>query len=261
MVCLQGEPDQLSFLPEISRLRVGVELGSYGLVGIRSQQDWMARVVLHRAVREQFHGALAVHGPFIGMEYAHADHLIRDVVRQRLDMILAVAQELRACRVILHSGLSAQIELFRLQEKWLKENVEFWRGEIQLWAEAGIQIVLENETETSPDILLRLVRAVDHPSLGLCLDVGHQHMFSGLAATEWVRRMGSWLYHVHLHDNDRSGDHHWLPGRGTIDFAALFSALECHSPQVTISLEAVADMDALMAELRRLARQFDQDGG
>jgi hypothetical protein len=94
MLCMRGEPEQLFFLPEIARLGVGIELGSYGTLGIQSERDWKHRFMLHMAIRNQFQGTIAVHGPFIGMEYAHVDHLIRDAVTHRLDMTFDVAVKL-----------------------------------------------------------------------------------------------------------------------------------------------------------------------
>ena len=256
MLCINGEPDQLPFLPEIAALGAGIELGTYGLVGVQSEPDWENRLALHQVVRSQFQGTLAIHGPFIGMEYAHVDHMIREVVHRRLDMTLDVAVKLRASRVVLHGGYKLENDLFQLQESWLKRNVEFWQREIHRWAAAGISIVLENEAEKTPELLLRLVNEVDHPFLGLCMDIGHQHMFSDLDAVEWVHRMSNRLFHIHLHDNDRTGDHHWPIGRGTIDFERFFTAITQHAPQATLSLEVVDIMEVMMGDLRRLAARF-----
>jgi len=257
MICMNGEPEQRAFLPEIAELGAGIELGSYGLVGIRSAQDWETRLALHQAVRAQFKGTIALHGPFLGMDYTHLDCLMRDAVNRRLDMIFDVALQLKAARVVLHTGCRPDIELFKLQDWWLKTAVEFWLGEMQRWAAAGIQIVLENETERSPHLMLRLVDEVNNPFLGLCMDIGHQHMFSALDASEWVRTMGRRLWHIHLHDNDGSVDRHWSLGRGTIDFEPFFAAITQHVPQVTISLEAQDGMEPKMADLRTLAARFE----
>jgi sugar phosphate isomerase/epimerase len=256
MICMGGEAEQLRFLPEIAELGAGIELGSYGLVGIRSEQHWQSRLALHRAVRAQFKGTIAIHGPFLGMEFAHLDHLIRAAVQRRLDMTFDAATQLGARRVILHSGFSADLELFKLHDQWLAGNVEFWRGEIQRWAAARVQIVIENDTEQLPDLLVRLVSEVDHPFLGLCMDIGHQHMFSELDPREWVRRMDRRLYHVHLHDNDRTGDHHWPLGRGTIDFERFYAALLRHVPQATIALEVQDAIEVKLADLRMLVAYF-----
>lgn len=256
MICMRGEPEQLPYLPEIADLSAGIELGSYGLVGVQSEWDWGRRLTLHKALRAQFAGVIAIHGPFIGMEYTHIDHLIRGVVSRRLDLTLEAALELRVSRVVLHSGYKPEIGLFNLHESWLKENIEFWQKEIDRWRAAGIQIVLENDIENSPDLLVRLVDEVDNPYLGLCLDIGHLHRFSALDALEWLRRMGKQLFHIHLHDNDGTNDSHWPIGRGTIDFDSFYDAVIQQVPNATLSLEIVDEMEVMMNDLRRLADYF-----
>jgi sugar phosphate isomerase/epimerase len=256
MMCMRGEPEQLPFLREIVELGAGIELGSYGMIGIRSESDWETRFTLHKAIRNQFQGAIAVHGPFIGMEYAHIDYLIRDAVHRRLDMTFDVAVKLKASRVVLHSGYRVENDLFNLQTSWLSGNVEFWQQEIHRWADAGIVIVLENDTDKSPDLMVELVNQVDNPFLGLCMDIGHQHMFSKVDSLEWVRRMNNWLLHIHLHDNDRTGDHHWSMGRGTIEFEPFYAALLQHAPRATISLEVEDKMEVKMNDLRKLVAYF-----
>ncbi len=256
MICMRGEPEQLPFLPEITELGAGIELQSYGMMGVQSERDWSTCFTLHQAVRARFQGPIAVHGPFIGIEYAHIDHLIRDVVNRRLDMTFDVALKLEASRVVLHTGYKPEVDLFKMQDLWLEGCVEFWRSEIRRWAGAGIQVVLENVTEKSPDPLVRLVDGVGNPFLSLCLDIGHQHLFSELDAPEWVRRMGNRLSHVHLHDNDRTNDKHWSIGRGTIDFEPFYAAVMGHVPGATLSLEVEDDMEVKMGDLRALAEYF-----
>jgi sugar phosphate isomerase/epimerase len=211
---------------------------------------------VREALRAQFQGTLAIHGPFLGMEYAHLDHMIRGVVQRRLDQTFEAALTLKASRVILHSGYTIEMDLFKLQDQWLTQNIAFWHREIQRWADVGIQIVLENDIERSPDLLVQLVSQVDHTSLGLCMDIGHQHMFSDLDAQEWVQRMASRLLHIHVHDNDRTGDNHWRIGRGTIDFESFYSALRQYVPQATIALEVQDTMEVKIGDLRALAAAF-----
>lgn len=256
MICMNGEPEQLPFLPEIAELGAGIELGSYGMVGVRSERDWAERFAMHQVVRSRFDGRLALHGPFIGMEYAHIDYLIREAVHRRLDMTFEAAVILKADRVILHSGFKPEVILFKTQEDWLARNIAFWQGEIRRWEEAGIEIVLENDIEQQPGLLIQVVQAVSNPALGLCLDIGHQHVFSEQSVLDWVSWMASRLYHVHLHDNDGTHDSHSALGRGTIDFEPFYASLQEQVPGVTISLEVEDRMDVKMGDLRKLIDQF-----
>ena len=136
MICMNGEPDQLPFLPEIASLGAGIELGSYGLVGVQSVQAWETRVAKHMAIRAEFPGMIAIHGPFIGMEYDCIDHMLLDAVKRRLDMTFDAAVKLEVDRVILHSGYKLENDVFKLQDSWLRRSAEFWRQEIGRWAEA-----------------------------------------------------------------------------------------------------------------------------
>ena len=256
MISMTGEPEQWPFLPEIAELGAGIELGSYGLVGIRSERDWQARIDLHKAVRARFHGELAIHGPFVGMEFAHLDYFIRDAVQRRMDMTFAVARELRASRIILHSGYTPEMDYFRLQQTWLTGSIAFWQTEIVRWAEAGIEIVLENSTDKIPDLMVQLVNAVDSPFLNLCLDIGHQHMFSAVDARTWIQQMAPRLKHYHVHDNDSTADIHWPIGRGTIDFAAFCAAISDYTPQATLCIEVIDTMEVKIADLRKLLGFF-----
>jgi hypothetical protein len=64
------------------------------------------------------------------------------------------------------------------------------------------------------------------------------------------------LFHIHLHDNDRTGDYHGSIGHGTIDFEPFYDAIVKHVPQVTISLEVEDKMEVKMGDLRELAAHF-----
>jgi sugar phosphate isomerase/epimerase len=91
------------------------------------------------------------------------------------------------------------------------------------------------------------------------MDIGHQHLLSDLDAPEWVRRMDHRLFHIHLHDNDRSGDKHWSIGRGTIDFESFYAAIMRHAPEAVISLEVEDNIEVMMNDLRKLAARFGSE--
>ncbi len=256
MICLQGEAEQHAYLPEISNLGAGIELGSYGLVGIKSWQDWKARFAKHKAIADKFQGKLAIHGPFLGIEYAHIDHLLCAAIQKRMDMTFNTARNLKASRVILHSGYRSENEIFQLDELWVNGNINYWKQEIKRWERAGIEVVLENDVEKDPELLVHLIEMVNSPSLQLCLDVGHLHYLSSIAAPDWVKRMGAYLKHVHIHDNDRKADHHWPIGKGTFDFEAFFSSIETCESNIILSIEIEDTMEVKINDLRKVMNRF-----
>ena len=56
------------------------------------------------------------------------------------------------------------------------------------------------------------------------IDLGHLHGFD-IPAEIFVQRLRADRVHLaHFHDNDGTGDYHWVPGRGTIDFTSFIRA-------------------------------------
>ncbi len=105
-------------------------------------------------------------------------------------------------------------------------------------ADHGIRLALENLHGYYPlgdqRTLELLVKAIDEPNVGYCLDAGHAWVH-GIAPEDCVRWMGSRLYETHFHDNrggsatgpsNRAGDEHLPVGFGTINWRAVIQALD-----------------------------------
>ena len=107
----------------------------------------------------------------------------------------------------------------------------------------GVKSALENvdrfEPLGNPTDLPRLVRMVDSPAVGYCLDSGHAHC-CGNDIVKWIDAMGDRIFTTHFHDNHgpqgkvfpESGyitpsgiDEHLPPGFGTISWTDVILAL------------------------------------
>ena len=165
-------------------------------------------------------------------------------------MIFDMVCRLRPDTLVLHSGCSDIMVSFKLSDIWLERAISFWKEEIARYGEKGVRVVIENIVEESPEALIALVDEVGSEWLGLCLDVGHAHLRSPLKPGGWVEKMGKRLKHVHLHDNHGTTDEHLPVGKGTIDFDPFFTALYEHAPDATVSLEVVAEPEAVVENLR-----------
>jgi sugar phosphate isomerase/epimerase len=96
-------------------------------------------------------------------------------------------------------------------------------------AEYDMVLALENvlltEIAYTPAHLLSIIQEVNKDNIKALVDVGHAHR-CGIAADAFIREVDVQLAHVHLTDTDGSCDLHLNLGEGTIDFAAVFAALE-----------------------------------
>jgi sugar phosphate isomerase/epimerase len=63
-----------------------------------------------------------------------------------------------------------------------------------------------------------LHRAVDHPTFGLTLDIGHLHCQGETPIVAHLHRWKDWLWNVHIEDMRRGVHNHLMFGDGEIDF-------------------------------------------
>jgi sugar phosphate isomerase/epimerase len=159
-----------------------------------------------------------------------------------------------------------------------------------LAGELGVTIAVENYYPERPIVrgavydysvwpsgLAEQIYAVDHPAVGVCLDVGHAALaagFFGFDLIEGCAALAPLVRHVHLHDNLQRtnltgepqvsehtvyglGDLHLPPGRGTIPLEDLFrrmAFLERPSCCVELSPEGFSQIPEALHATRELDR-------
>jgi sugar phosphate isomerase/epimerase len=91
--------------------------------------------------------------------------------------------------------------------------------------------------------------------IGVCLDLGHAHMSSGVA--EAIGVLGPRIAQVHVHDNHGLKDEHLWPGDGTIEWPATIGALKDLSSEPAAVLEIGFDLEANPTAIpERIQRSF-----
>ena len=115
----------------------------------------------------------------------------------------------------------------------------FWKEFLQ--DDPGIQIVLENVLEETPDMLLEIVKGVDDERLRLCLDIGHVNAYSEIPVMDWLVAWTPYLSHFHIHNNDGSFDSHNALNDGNIPVKYLLLHAEYMCPDATLTLELLQD--------------------
>ncbi len=102
-------------------------------------------------------------------------------------------------------------------------------GELLEHAETkNVHLAFEPEPDMFIDTMARfdkLYAILDHPLLGLTLDVGHVHCLGDGNLREHVRRWREVLWNVHVEDMRRGVHEHLMFGQGDLDFATVFDGL------------------------------------
>jgi sugar phosphate isomerase/epimerase len=197
--------------------------------------------------------AYTVHAP---LEVNLMDLSARDLQRDVLNASLRFAQGIGAEVVVCHAGqrVGARDARHSIGEQLSAERSAL-REAGDLAGELSVTIAVENyyperpilrgavyDYSVWPSQLAEQISAVDHPAVGVCLDVGHASLaagFFGFDLVEECAAIAGLVRHVHLHDNLQRtnltgepqvsehtvygmGDLHLPPGRGTIPLEDLF---------------------------------------
>ena len=217
--------------------------------------DWRSAVKQARTLLADFRGRLGIHGPYKGIWINAEDPLLADAVVQRLSTGLAIAGELGATHMVVHSPFTTFGSPFVTHSSSAGRESELSATRVVLerllpLAESiGCTLVLENIYDTNPRLWLDLVQTINSPALRLSVDVGHAFLTSqigGPPPDQWIREAGEWLAHVHLQDSDGCADRHWRIGQGNLNWYAIFSALsEINvSPRLLLEMRHVRDVEA-----------------
>jgi sugar phosphate isomerase/epimerase len=143
--------------------------------------------------------------------------------------------------------------------------VETVRACAAIARDAGLRLCLEprvGELVSNTDGLLRLIEHVGASNFGAVLDVGHLHAQKEILPLS-VEKLGDRIHYVHASDNDGRDNDHLAPGRGTVDWTALFDGLRRHGfgGYVGIDVGVVPDLDAQYREALAFVRALLDRGG
>ena len=180
--------------------------------------------------------------PLFEPSLANPDPIAR---RWRIDYskkCLDMAQFLGAPSVSVTSGKPVPGILPEDSLDLLRESVEEL---VEYAAERSVKIGIEYE----PGLLIEncgelvaFLNDVDSVHLGANLDLGHSHV-AGESAAQVIDSLGPRIFHVHIEDIKESKHYHLIPGKGDLDFCALFAILDScgYEGFVTVELYTYPD--------------------
>lgn len=205
-------------------------------------------------------GRRGIHGPFYGMSIASPDPDIQRVVTKRLTQAIEFTTQFGGSHMVIHSPFMGWNNAFTFggDPGEVQRTIDWIRGTldpvIPVAEEAGLVMVIENIRDFNCFPILRTVQTIDSPAVRMSLDVGHCQLHvpaGGMPPDQYILEAGQWLEHLHLQDNDSLSDRHWAPGRGHINFFAIFDALRRvdTNPRMILELKDKTMISDAMAAL------------
>lgn len=175
------------------------------------------------------------HGAFFDVIPFSPDRRIKEISLLRIDQSIDIAKSIGASAVVFHTNYNPFLNSEKYISDWIDDNVEIW-GKI-LDNNKDMTIYLENMFDTSPDILCSLAEKLsDRKNFGLCLDYAHASL-SDVPPYEWAERLGKYVKHIHINDNDLVSDLHLAWGDGKIDRDKFYQAYEKYLSGASVLVE------------------------
>jgi sugar phosphate isomerase/epimerase len=191
-----------------------------------------ARVRDVRAALERHGIRLGLH-TLSAVNIAETSPFLRDAVNQYLRAYMDLAQRLEAGWIVVHAGYHFTSDYERRKQAALDRL----KRAADYAGKAGVRLLLENMNREPEDAEVRYLgydvsecryffEGIDSPHLGWAYTVNHAHMLpegmAGFTCAFDLARCGE----VRLADNRGDKEEHLRPGEGTIDFKAMFDAIE-----------------------------------
>lgn len=180
---------------------------------------------------------ITFHAPFMDLRPGALDDKIRQTSVGRIKQVFELASYFHPIKIVCHASFDERYYVFG-DDLWLESSIKTWKELIAQAEDHKTVIALENVYEKNPDILRRLFDALSSESMCFCFDTGHFNVFSCEPLSVWLKAMGKYVGHLHLHDNFGKRDEHLPSGNGTFPFEEFFKFLKRIKANPTITLEA-----------------------
>jgi len=209
---------------------------------ISDNLDHLGRTIerYQKKLEEMGNPPRTLHGPFLDLNPAAFDSLIREVTMTRFTQCYQAGLELGAKKIVYHSGM---IPCVYYREGWADQVSRFFTEFLE--DKDDLEIVMENVLDEDWRLLLDVYKQVDHPKFKLCLDMGHAHCYSEIPVMEWAEELSPYISHVHVHDNAGDRDSHLGLGKGTLPYHEVLKLLPV-SKERTWTIECSYKEDVLL---------------
>ncbi|HTB98950.1 MAG TPA: sugar phosphate isomerase/epimerase family protein [Terracidiphilus sp.] len=197
----------------------------------------------------------------MGRAGAPAVNVLHPEKSRRIDAMDEIKRALEAAEHIPFKNIV--LHLGERDDQWSQRTMEYAETALEhLGAFAhplGVRLLVENllSEATTPERLLTILEQGHLASVGICLDLGHAHITTGVPAA--IVTLGDRIASVHVHDNHGMKDEHLLPGDGTIDWIEARKALHALTAPPAAVLEIHYTLGDATGELpAKIQRAFER---
>lgn len=235
---------QILIIPNRMHLKTCLELAKEYQLGFEYNDFFMPDVlddgnqlldIIQEYQGEALPAYCTMHGAFFDVIPFSVDKKIQKISNLRIEQSLGVARRVGAKAVVFHTNYDPFLNSKSYIESWLDINESYWSHVLE--QNNDINIYLENMFDTTPDIMVELSkRLCKYENFGICLDWAHASI-SKVAPEIWAEKLGKYVKHVHINDNDLVSDLHLAWGDGKINRQAFYECYEKYLNNATVLIE------------------------
>lgn len=176
-----------------------------------------------------------LHGAFFDVIPFSVDAKIKEIADLRIEQSIQVAKRLGAKAVVFHTNYNPFLNSEDYVKTWIQINIAYWKDVLK--KHPDINIYLENMFDRTPDLIEALAQELScYENFGICLDYAHAAL-SDVKPELWAERLGKYVKHVHINDNDLVSDLHLAWGDGKIDRVVFYECYEKYMNTATVLIE------------------------
>lgn len=179
------------------------------------------------------------HGAFFDVLVFSDDSRIREASELRVLQSISIAEKAGCKGIVFHGNINPMLLNTAAgpayEKHWLETNRSFF-SKVCL-QHPGLEIYMENMWDYSPDNLASLASEMsDIRNFGLCLDYAHASI-SPTDTSIWAEKLGPYIKHVHINDNDGKKDLHLALGEGVTDWKRFEELRQKHFADASVLIE------------------------
>lgn len=235
---------QLLIIPELNNMdgclalakdyHLGFEYNDFFIPDTLDDEAKMEAIV-NRYTRMQLPAYTTLHGAFFDVIPFSMDAKIKEIADLRIEQSIQIAKRLGAKAVVFHTNYNPFLNSEDYVKTWIQINIAYWKDVLK--KHPDINIYLENMFDRTPDLMEALAQELScYENFGICLDYAHAAL-SDVKPELWAERLGKYVKHVHINDNDLVSDLHLAWGDGKIDRVVFYECYEKYMNTATVLIE------------------------
>ncbi len=233
--------------PIVKAHNMGIELAEFCIS--ENMDNRYEAVLPHVLSNVRASDNIILHAPYSELYPMAIEPLVVEVAYKRYMQALEYCRRFGAHKMVAHANY---IEQEYYPEWFVARHIDFWKNLLSKY-DGDVIICLENVRESDPELILKILRAVDDSRLRMCLDIGHANL-TDIGPAEWIKICAPYISHYHIHNNlgaakegrPNIADRHLALGSGSIDMKAVLSLAEDLTPDATAAIESYEPEESVL---------------